>query len=79
MRTATERRALGMPVAVAAGAFVLVLLDFAVVLRFDRFRSDVAAYWSDSLAWRTPYDKLHVPGYPLLLAGSRGAHSRRQT
>lgn len=72
MRTATERRALLVPVAVATGAFVLVLLDFAVVLRFDRFRSDVAAYWSDSLAWRTPYDRLHVPGYPLLLAGVRG-------
>jgi hypothetical protein len=72
VRTVTERRALVVPVAVATAAFVLVLFDFAVVLHFDRFRSDVAAYWSDSLAWRTPYDKFHVPGYPLLLAGVRG-------
>jgi hypothetical protein len=72
VRRSGERRALAVSLVVAAVAFAVVLFDFAVVLHFDRFRSDVAAYWRDSLAWTAPYDEFHVPGYPLLLAGVRG-------
>jgi hypothetical protein len=31
-------------------------------------QSDVYGYWKDSLAWRTPFNPDHVPGYPLLIA-----------
>src|SRR5437867_2620735 len=54
----------------AVGSFLLVWCWLAVVLQFDFMRgnSDVAGYWSDSLAWRTPFNPDHVPGYPLLIA-----------
>ncbi len=38
------------------------------LLRFDFLRSDVLAYWQDSYLWRTPYNTVHVPGYPIVLA-----------
>lgn len=53
---------------VAVGSFLVVWWWMAVELQFDLLRSDVAAYWKDSLAWRTPFNPDHVPGYPLLIA-----------
>lgn len=52
----------------AVGTFVVVWWWLAIVLQFDFMRSDVAGYWRDSLAWRSPFNPDHVPGYPLLLA-----------
>ena len=52
----------------AAASFLLVWWWLAVVLRFSLMGSDVAGYWADSLAWRTPFNPDHVPGYPLLIA-----------
>jgi hypothetical protein len=55
----------------AIGSFLLVWWWLAVVLQFHFMRSDVAGYWRDSLAWRTPFNPDHVPGYPLLIAALR--------
>lgn len=52
----------------AIGSFLVVWWWLAVVLQFRFLRSDVAQYWEDSLAWRTPFNPDHVPGYPLLIA-----------
>ncbi len=52
----------------AIGSFLLVWWWFAVVLQLNFLRSDVAGYWKDSLAWQTPFNPDHVPGYPLLIA-----------
>jgi len=40
-------------------------------LNFDFFRSDVAWYWNDSLKWFLPFNKVHVPGYSLIIAFTR--------
>ena len=55
----------------AIGSFLLVWWWLAVVLQFHFMRSDVAGYWRDSLAWQTPFNPDHVPGYPLLIAALR--------
>lgn len=52
----------------AIGSFLVVWWWLAVVLQFRFLRSDIAQYWEDSLAWRTPFNPDHVPGYPLLIA-----------
>lgn len=52
----------------AVSSFLLVWGWLAVVLQFSFMGSDVAGYWEDSLAWRTPFNPDHVPGYPLLIA-----------
>lgn len=52
----------------AIGSFFVLWWWLAVVLQFRFLRSDVAQYWEDSLAWRTPFNPDHVPGYPLLIA-----------
>lgn len=62
------RHAVSKVMIMAFGSFLAVWWWFAVVLQFDLLRSDVAAYWKDSLAWRTPFNPDHVPGYPLLIA-----------
>lgn len=49
---------------------VWVYLD--LTLGFNSFRSDVAWYWDDSLKWAAPFNRVHVPGYPLLIALVRG-------
>jgi hypothetical protein len=53
---------------IAVTSFLLVWGWLAVVLQFPFMGSDVAGYWGDSLAWRTPFNPDHVPGYPLLIA-----------
>jgi len=52
----------------AIGSFLVVWWWLAVALQLHFMRSDVAGYWKDSLAWRTPFNPDHVPGYPLLIA-----------
>jgi hypothetical protein len=52
----------------AIGSFLVVWWWLAVVLHFRFMQSDVLAYWRDSLAWQTPFNPDHVPGYPLLIA-----------
>lgn len=58
--------------------YVIILSSLALIylqfhlLDFDLMRSDVLAYWNDSLEWRTPFHKFHVPFYPLLIAVFRG-------
>lgn len=52
----------------AIGSFLVVWWWLAVVLQFHFMISDIAGYWRDSLAWRTPFNPDHVPGYPLLIA-----------
>lgn len=52
----------------AIGSFLVVWWWLAVVLQFNFMISDIAGYWRDSLAWRTPFNPDHVPGYPLLIA-----------
>lgn len=58
--------------------YSIILLTLALIylqfhlLDFDLMRSDVLAYWNDSLEWRTPFHKFHVPFYPLLIAAFRG-------
>jgi hypothetical protein len=42
------------------------------VLGFDGFRSDVQMYWNDSLRWFVPFNRDHVPLYPMLIALLRG-------
>lgn len=59
-------------VALAAAAFVAGWVFAVLVLRFDMFVSDVKWYWDDSIAWRVPYSKVHVPLYALLVAVLRG-------
>ena len=54
--------------AIATATFFFVWWWLAVVLRFTFMQSDVAGYWADSVAWRTPFNPDHVPGYPLLIA-----------
>lgn len=46
----------------------LLVWGWLAVLQFPFMGSDVAGYWADSLAWRTPFNPDHVPGYPLLIA-----------
>lgn len=41
-------------------------------LQYDFLRSDVLGYWQDSLAWQMPFHPFHVPGYPLIIAMTRG-------
>lgn len=48
-----------------------VLLN-VLFLHHDLFFSDVASYWQDSLDWKTPFNRFHVPGYALVLAVVRG-------
>jgi hypothetical protein len=52
----------------AIASFLIVWGWLEVVLQFHSMQSDVAGYWRDSLAWRTPFNPDHVPGYPLLIA-----------
>ncbi len=52
----------------AISSFLVVWWWLAVVLQFRFLRADIAGYWNDSLAWRTPFNPDHVPGYPLLIA-----------
>ncbi len=51
----------------ASAAFWSLWL-FWNILAFDAFRSDVAAYWRNSLDWQEPYDVFHLPLYPWLIA-----------
>ena len=61
-----SRRASCVLVAIVATWAAVALLWAS--LGFDAMRSDAAAYWSDGLSWRQPFDAHHVPGYPWLVA-----------
>lgn len=61
-----------LPIFVLAIGYILVAIFFTSVLNFNFLQSDVLGYWQDSLEWRTPFDKFHVPGYPLMVALLRG-------
>jgi len=52
--------------------YIAVALYLSVVLNFEFLRSDVESYWEDSLDWQRPFDRFHVPGYPLTIALVRG-------
>lgn len=52
--------------------YLLFLLYFIFVLKFDLFRSDVYQYWKESYNWRAPFSTWWVPGYSLLVALVRG-------
>ena len=65
------RHAVSKVTIAAIGSFLVVWWWLAVVLQFQFMRSDIAGYWRDSLAWRTPFNPDHVPGYPLLIAALR--------
>ena len=55
-------------VAVAVGLCLALWAFLVPVLRFYCMCSDIVLYWTQSLAWRTPFDSDHVPGYPLIIA-----------
>lgn len=74
LHTAARNHRLGMLGLGTLLALIAIGLEFSA-LRFDLFRSDVAAYWQDSLNWRAPYHTFHVPGYALLIAALRGITS----
>jgi hypothetical protein len=52
----------------AVASFLVVWGWLEVVLQFRCMQSDVARYWMDSLAWRTPFNPDYAPRYPLLIA-----------
>lgn len=54
--------------AILSVGFMAIALYFSLVLKYEFLRSDVLWYWQDSLAWQTPFNKYHVPGYPLIIA-----------
>jgi hypothetical protein len=60
------------PVGLLACGYFALAAFFALILRYDFMRSDVSWYWKNSLSWETPFDTLHVPGYPLTIALVRG-------
>jgi hypothetical protein len=67
------RRAISKVTITAIASFLVVWWWLAVVLQFhftqgNLLQGDVGLYWGDSLAWRTPFNPDHVPGYPLLIA-----------
>lgn len=49
-------------------SFAALQLYFTVSLKFDFMRSDVLWYYNDSLNWHIPFNRYHVPFYPLLIA-----------
>lgn len=61
-----------LPILLLLGGYISVALYLGVFLHFDFLRSDVLGYWQDSLAWKTPFQPFHVPGYPLTIALLRG-------
>jgi hypothetical protein len=66
--TSRMRRPLVALTITVVASYLLVAAWLAAVLEFHFMQSDVAGYWRDSLAWRTPFNPDHVPGYPLLIA-----------
>ena len=60
------------PVLIAIIGYICLALFYAILLKYNFFRSDVLGYWQDSLNWQTPYHPFHVPGYPLVIALLRG-------
>ena len=62
-----KRNALWNVSAIAAASFLLTWAWLSI-LDYEFMQSDVYGYWLDSLAWRTPFNADHVPGYPLLIA-----------
>jgi len=57
----------GPPIFLTVG-YVAIALYFRFVLKYDLFRSDVLWYWQDSLNWKTPFNRFHLPVYPLIIA-----------
>lgn len=54
-----------------SAVMVIFLYLFFILLDFEFFRSDVSWYWNDSLNWFLPFNKVHVPGYSLIIAFAR--------
>ena len=52
--------------------YIIVMLFFSLILKYNFLQSDVQSYWQDSLNWQAPFHSFHVPGYPLLIALLRG-------
>ena len=48
--------------------YVTVALYLGLVLEYEFMRSDVLWYWEDSLDWQRPFNRFHVPGFPLTIA-----------
>jgi Gpi18-like mannosyltransferase len=46
---------------------------FLKQLGFELVQGDVISYWNDSTHWQQPFDPYHVPGYPIVIALTRGA------
>ena len=44
------------------------ILWMLYAFHFDFFISDISWYWQDAQSWISPFNIVHVPGYPLLLA-----------
>lgn len=57
-----------IPLVLLSVGYVAVALYFGLVLKYEFLRSDVLWYWQDSLNWQTPFNRFHVPGYPLIIA-----------
>lgn len=53
---------------VSALMYILFEIYFAVILKYDLYRTDVWVYWKDSFNWKTPFSSWWVPGYSLLIA-----------
>lgn len=61
------------PLVLLSIGYVVVAVYFRFVLEYEFLRADVLWYWQDSLNWRAPFNRFHVPGYPLIIALFKGA------
>jgi hypothetical protein len=52
--------------------FIVLAFFLYIVLDFNYMSGDVIGYWEDSLEYRTPFHRFHVPGYPFFIAIIRG-------
>jgi hypothetical protein len=68
----TRSQSVLFPLALLTIGYISVALYLSLILRYDFLRSDVLAYWKDSLNWQTPFNSFHVPGYPLMIAFFKG-------
>lgn len=53
---------------ISALMYILFVIYFAVILKFDLYRDDVWVYWKDSFNWKAPFSSWWVPGYSILIA-----------
>jgi hypothetical protein len=57
-----------IPLVSLSVGYMAVALYLRFVLEYEFLRVDVLGYWQDSLDWQTPFNRIHVPGYPLIIA-----------